>query len=498
MDCDRADAPGLVPARDGRDSSSPATPAERGLAEIRSEILRNVLAEKKAQLTHTTSTTRRRPSVAATRYRDEWVVASDDEGEPVKIQMQRPQINRRASSQAPPTDTSGHGNSLAAKETDALVDRLQKENFDIKLRLCLAQERSTRLERELDETKGSVERTQALEEEHAILQEAHEDLQARFEALEQEREGLVGEQRELLEMNEELVKELEKRDAAVEEAATMIYGLECKVADLEKSLASTRTPTTVPLDSGYYSAEADTDTPGRISRAPKSGLRPSTSVDSDYSSLSSSSSNPPPKPPRPLSRRTRIIVQSDATRPLPTDPPHSRALNSYGSQDSMASPLTNQHQFRMAPRPLPRRLHTHSGSVVAVPVVNPHPPQSNPAHTPTFTPSRPLRSLYNSGELGRQIHSDDPPVPPAFPLPESRSSSFMNDGDAFDGAGQQTLVENPSPTGSDRSPAPWRLRQYPAWPSIGGVAQDFMSNMSDREELDGDGGLAPSTRRGRS
>jgi len=332
-------------------------------------------------------------------------------------------MTRQASSQATAKTVSAPSRSLTTKETEKLIDRLQKENFDVKHRLCLAQERNRKLEEELDE------RTEGLEQ-YTALQGKHESLQRRFEALEQEKEDLEGERGELLQMKDELVKELRKRDAAVDEAATMIHKLECKAAEFDEKLADMRMATAVHQDLGYHSAEADTEAYERCPSRTKSTSRPSSPAqESGYFSGASSSPNPPPRMPRPLSRRAGNAIRPDPPKRDPSGTFSSGPLNFDRPTEPIVTPPVYRHQHRMTPHPPLRRSKTHLGAVIAVPVTNLYPPQSNPIPIPTLTPSRPLRSLYNSGELSRRIHSDDPPVPPPFPLLDRGPSSFVEDDD---------------------------------------------------------------------
>lgn len=96
-----------------------------------------------------------------------------------------------------PTRRKGWG----IKEMEHTLSTLHKQNFDLKLELFHRREKQT-----------------AMEERLAVLEE-------RLEILESEKV-------ESIEMNDLLVRELEKRDKAVEEAVTMIVALESRVEQL--------------------------------------------------------------------------------------------------------------------------------------------------------------------------------------------------------------------------------------------------------------------------
>jgi hypothetical protein len=109
-----------------------------------------------------------------------------------------------------------------ARELDEQMDRLTKQNFDLKLELDHRRKHQAKLLAEIDAMRATVARAERLEEEHE----------------------------ELMRINSLLVEELEKRDRAIQEAAEIICELEEKVEDYEETR-----PSTAQADSGYAGTE---------------------------------------------------------------------------------------------------------------------------------------------------------------------------------------------------------------------------------------------------
>jgi len=110
-------------------------------------------------------------------------------GKNTGVDLHRPQSSNGV-------DPSHNGKGFALKEMEQVVSGLHKQNFDLKLELYHRRERQTMLE----------DRLEALETDKTQTEE----------------------------MNENLVKELEKRDKAVEEAVGMIIMLEAKLQELTR------------------------------------------------------------------------------------------------------------------------------------------------------------------------------------------------------------------------------------------------------------------------
>lgn len=120
-----------------------------------------------------------------------------------------------------------------ARELDEQMDRLMKQNFDLKLEVDHRRENQTKLHAEIESMREAVERAQRLEDEHE----------------------------ELMRINSLLVEELEKRDKAIQEAADIICELEEKVEDYEESRATETRPSTAHADSGYAGTETQEQMP---------------------------------------------------------------------------------------------------------------------------------------------------------------------------------------------------------------------------------------------
>ena len=120
------------------------------------------------------------------------------------------------SKSTPATRAAVSERAMGHRETRSVVDRLEKENFDLKLRITLQEERMARMVAELDDALA---------------------LSKQIDELRRERDRLRDETAESLEMNEQLVRELEQRDFAVEEAAGIIQEMEERMEDVQHALA---------------------------------------------------------------------------------------------------------------------------------------------------------------------------------------------------------------------------------------------------------------------
>lgn len=126
----------------------------------------------------------------------------------------------------------GHGPSssrrriVGIRDMDGELDRLNKENFALKLEIDHRRDHTLKLQEQLDAMHDQVARAEKLEDEHA----------------------------ELLRINSQLVMELEKRDRAVEEAMDIICDLEEQNTELVERNSNTR-PSTAHADSGYAGTE---------------------------------------------------------------------------------------------------------------------------------------------------------------------------------------------------------------------------------------------------
>lgn len=277
-----------------------------------------------AQNTPHKPTPTRRPSTSrGTPFRDEWTSAAEQGI--LRSQSTGPRMRgRRLSEGATGGKPSEAKAGLTIKESNVLIDRLQKENFDLKLRITLQDEKVKRISRELEDTRERIGTTDKLAERCASAEEMAAQLEQQLDEVRAQYEETWSDNQELVAMSEELVRELKERDKSIGEAAQIIYELEQKVIQLE----DVATPPAKPLsrykgsqpDSDYFSAEAESP----VVAATNMKLRPSSSssssaipVDSDYYSATSYSSpaSAAPKRARPLSRRLKTMATDNAPAP---------------------------------------------------------------------------------------------------------------------------------------------------------------------------------------
>ncbi|KAB8337179.1 hypothetical protein FH972_021483 [Carpinus fangiana] len=176
-----------------------------------SEYLQSRLRERKAE---SARIPRHATPLSATPARDDNIFDRDDEHDLLNrrrnnhlYQSSPMRVPSRAGSRSTGTKstTSSQPRAVGARELDAHVDKLSKENFDLKLELYHRREKIDELERKL-------RNVQQLEHDAA----------------------------ELIHVNQDLCQELEKRDRAIDEAVVMICDLEDRLQTLEEQLSETR------------------------------------------------------------------------------------------------------------------------------------------------------------------------------------------------------------------------------------------------------------------
>ncbi|KAI9654421.1 MAG: hypothetical protein M1831_005387 [Alyxoria varia] len=195
---------------------------------------------------------------------------------PINPISRRGSQNRKASNLG--AGASSAPRAMGVREMEDHVDKLSKQNFDLKLELYHRREKIEELERKIQELAG-------LETDNA----------------------------ELLEVNDELVSELDKRDRAVDEAVAMICDLEEKVQELQEE-ANSRTPPTAKQNRNLA---GNADRPAVFLQSPPAGRRhrsPSTGdVDvrsnerSDVSLRDSNNAGHSEAPTRSRGRRARHV-----------------------------------------------------------------------------------------------------------------------------------------------------------------------------------------------
>ncbi|QIW99184.1 hypothetical protein AMS68_004702 [Peltaster fructicola] len=137
-------------------------------------------------------------------------------------------------------DNSARRRAPGVRQLDEQIDRLNKENFHLKLELDHRRAREKKLNLEIERMRESVQRAEEIQSEHT----------------------------ELLRINSELVDELEKRDKAIHEAVNIIYENEEKIAELEEKIEtleddrhSVTRASTIHADSGYAGTETHEQAP---------------------------------------------------------------------------------------------------------------------------------------------------------------------------------------------------------------------------------------------
>lgn len=183
-------------------------------------------------------------------------------------------LPNHASSDAGDAASTSRRRNASAKQLDEQLDRLTKQNFDLKLELDHRRAHQAKLHAQVESMQTTVDHAEHLRDEHA----------------------------ELLRINTMLVEELEKRDKAMQEAVDIICDLEERVEDMEEDRHSATRPSTAQADSGYAGTEthehAPPSSPPDVHRAPKTP---------------SARNNPPPAATMASQDLNRVL--NDATTP---------------------------------------------------------------------------------------------------------------------------------------------------------------------------------------
>jgi len=397
-----------------------------------------------------TTPRRVRTGLRSQSYVDEWLQSSGDEKDKIKEKEKekertpasRPIRPRRASelpSSRPPLRVEP---TVGARETEAKLDRYEKENWDLKHRIMLQDNRIKKLNEKIEQQAASFadfEKTQK-KLEHVQGEVAH--LKRALETERLERTGLEDTNQELNTLVDDLHLVLEEREselttlrkdtterqAAIEEAAGIIQNLEQR---LDEAQGRSQLQASPPRpDSDYFSGDAEVSEQGRLAPHPNKVPKSSHSQpDSDYFSADTS----PLVTPK-TARQPPTAVQRS---PLNAAQQSSAAFNrevgirSITSKDSLFAafiespklpPPTPPSRFARLNKALRKRTASPKLSTIPDKTNTPHKRSPLIGHTSYTTPdSRPLRSLYMTGELGVQVNSDMKPIPP-MPLTQGSSS----------------------------------------------------------------------------
>ncbi|TID15160.1 hypothetical protein E6O75_ATG08413 [Venturia nashicola] len=429
-----------VPFRPRRPSTTPSQRPRTFSGEIQpqSDFLRNALREKKGLPPRSQSTTprRARASLGTTQQKgahDEWMPSSDEECNSLRTSTgRRPQKARRASDIGTMKSSLSPNANLGQRETGNKLDKLEKDNFDLKLKITMQQERMNQLHDELEEAVSSAQ----------DLNTAVELLSRSIASAEEELERTRASNQEITEVNDELLKELEERDEgiklrqlAIEEAAGIIQTLEIKCEKLEKleklEKVALRPDVSPRPGSDYFSGDAE-GTPVRKvapSNPPENsahlGVLP-TPPDSDYFSADTSPNNTP-KTPR-LTNKAAQMVRAQANGARFNK---ELGLRSAASKDSLFSSFIDTPSLPPAPERLLRRRTPVPDAQARAKVSLQRAMttmESSRQDTRSWAPdSRQLRTLFAQGETNRRIHASTPlrhtNTPPSVTIGSAPSSN---------------------------------------------------------------------------
>ncbi|KAF2137650.1 uncharacterized protein K452DRAFT_100361 [Aplosporella prunicola CBS 121167] len=255
------------------------------MSEPKSEKLRQMLRERREGIPDQSDVTQSAPQVSSIGLDDYIFESEGDDDHQRRRRTRLTRAMRSASIQQRGNTPSKTPNDLrmGSKDVQADMDKLRKENWDFKLRLCLMEEKSRKLQEGLAQAEDSLaaipkleEKIDALNDENSKLRNEVEDLQT---ASNQYKRNL----RAANEVNGKLLAEVEQRETAVKdanealrEALDMILDLEKKVKPLEEEVARCKSNVYHggSQDSTYFSNEPDNASIAMLSDDPS---RPPTS-----------------------------------------------------------------------------------------------------------------------------------------------------------------------------------------------------------------------------
>ncbi|KAF2754011.1 hypothetical protein EJ05DRAFT_162456 [Pseudovirgaria hyperparasitica] len=136
---------------------------------------------------------------------------------------------RRAS-----TAGTGKHRGTPTQDMETSMAKLERTNFDLKIRVTMQEERAKRLEIELKE---ALDKIKDLAQVNEIKDRQKEEQDERLKDLEVENAALVSDNQEMFTLYDELVLDLEQKDHAITEAADMVCEVEDQKDALEAELA---------------------------------------------------------------------------------------------------------------------------------------------------------------------------------------------------------------------------------------------------------------------
>jgi hypothetical protein len=429
--------PSTSGGRSGTSFTTPRPSTSSGEAiEPQSAYLRDALRDFRGTPGRARSTTprRQRPGFRSLSYKDEWLHSSGDEKQPKEKSVpQRPTRQRRAS-ELPTPQSAGPSSQLGARATGNKLDKLEKENWDLKHRIMLYQENAQR-------QNARVEALEADGENLRIAKERIEDLSRELDKMSDQLYAERDTNNELNQINDELVQQLEERDrqqeqtqkdafdrqGAIVEAAGIIQSLESKLQELEIQMSSYHQQRTMTRgDSDYYSAEPELVHHQPVLKASKPPLG-----DSDYFSADTSPLVTPKTMMDHVARSTNEASPSfNAAQSMSAAFNREVGIRFQTSNCSLFSAYLESPKLpepQQQPNPVSSRIlrlrSLRKRTQSPKPSKHAEPGSGKKQQSQVHTDSRPLRNLYKTGELAVQVNSNARPIPPAAPSDRSSIAS---------------------------------------------------------------------------
>lgn len=383
-------------------------------AQPKSEYLRQKLRERREDLGMTDDSLRQLSlsEPKPVRGMDDYIFESEEDHKKNRRRQrgQASRVSSAASQYAGGNPSRSQSYSMGSREQQTSMDKMSKDNFDLKLRLTLVEERGHRLETELEEALEKIDTLQAIEEERDELHEENAVLCDRVEELQQSNDACEQKLRDSWRMNGEVFAELEKRDVAIKEALDMYLESERRMQSLEAELAKYKASPR-RCDSSYFSA----GTESAVARSNEEFSRPPTR---QRGALRDGYDTAPPSPERrdtlpdlassrPLNPRYSRLVRTMSAGEMRMNHLRERATTANASE----SAIDDVDASRFSPVRRRRTLRRSSGS-----------PQMDRASVKTSSSnqSRGLRSVYLDGEL----EEDSPALSDSIRAPSDTTPDF--------------------------------------------------------------------------
>jgi Centrosomin N-terminal motif 1 len=327
----------------------------------------------------------------------------------------------------PPSPTLG----LGFREQDHVVDKLKKENWDLKHRIALQQERAKKLETDLESALDRLKQSETLFQKNAALEKENNRLKFKLSVAQEVNDNLT---KELEQLSDEVLEELDQKDReihdrqlAIEEAAGMIQSLEIANQGLKQSLQQQQGANIQP-DSDYFSGDQDTVPPLPAKATEPLPLTPA--ADSDYFSADGSPILTPKTPKRVAAVEPADDTRREKARLSAISFNRELGLRSITSKDSLfGNFLESSVQAANLPEKALKRTLRRRCSKDVTPTQEFKTPLAT-VNATLWSTSRPLRELYKAGDLGRQVDTPEKAVPPRPLTPSTASMITVNDAES--------------------------------------------------------------------